>query len=70
MTRAFLEVSDSIEKLDRLAVQVAARRNAIFREIDQHRSSLAQALREKIGTIEDLGFEIVSQKNCNFKKSH
>jgi hypothetical protein len=52
-TRAFLEESDFVAHIDRQIVNAENRRNAIYREIDRHRTSIGFAWREKIRNIEE-----------------
>lgn len=53
---------DHIERIDRLATIVEGRRNAIFREIDRHRMTFAQALRGKVRAIENVEFEAIEPR--------
>ena len=50
---------DQIERIDRMTMTAKVRRNAVLREIDRHRASLAQALRRASKEIEDAQFEVV-----------
>ena len=52
---------DKVERIDRMIMSLEARRNAILREIDRHRASVAQALREAVN-VEDAQFEEVRAK--------
>ena len=45
-----------MERIDRLLTIAEVRRNAVFREIDRHRSSLARPLRDSIEKIDDAAF--------------
>jgi hypothetical protein len=56
MSKAFVENLDPIERIDRLIMSAENRRNAALREIERHRRSFAQALRD---AVEDADFEIV-----------
>jgi hypothetical protein len=47
--------------LDRMIMSLEARRNAVLREVDRHRASVAQALRQAIN-VEDAQFEEVRAK--------
>jgi hypothetical protein len=46
---------DEIERIDRMIMNAEARRNAVLREIDRHRASVAQPLR-RATDIEDVQF--------------
>ena len=52
---------DVIERIDRMIMHAEARRNAVLREIDRHRASVAQALRQATD-IEDVQFEELGAK--------
>jgi hypothetical protein len=52
---------DEIERIDRMIMNAEARRNAVLREIDGHRASVAQALR-RATDIEDVQFEELRTK--------
>jgi hypothetical protein len=56
---ALVRYLDEIERIDRLTAIAEGRRNAVFREIDRHRATLAQALRGKVHEIEDAEFETI-----------
>jgi dephospho-CoA kinase len=47
---------DVFERLDRLIAQAEARRNAVLREIDRRRETVARRLREVAQMIEDAEF--------------
>jgi hypothetical protein len=53
---------DDIERIDRMTMNLEARRNSALREIDRHRASVAQALRRAVNDIEDVQFEEVGAK--------
>ena len=53
---------EQIERIDRMIMSAEARRNAILREVDRHRASVAQALRQAADNIEDTQFEEVGAK--------
>jgi hypothetical protein len=59
---AFMEKFDDIERIDRLITIAERRRNALFREIDRHRTTFGPALRNKITEIDDAEFEVVERK--------
>lgn len=46
----------AFERSDRMLMQSEARRNAVLREVDRHRETLARRLRETAATIEDAEF--------------
>jgi hypothetical protein len=52
---------DKIERMDRMIMSAEARRNAVLREVDRHRASVAQALRRAVD-VEDAQFEDVGVK--------
>jgi hypothetical protein len=51
---------DQFERVDRMIMNAEARRNAALREVDRHRSSLAQALRRASDDIVEAHYEEVS----------
>ena len=51
-----------LEQIERLIMSAEARRNAVVREVDRHRASVAQALRQAADNIEDAQFEQVGAK--------
>src|SRR5262249_11925269 len=53
---------DDIERIDRMTMNLEARRNAVLREVDRHRASVAQALRRAVNNIEDAQFEEIGAK--------
>jgi hypothetical protein len=52
---------DAVERIDRMIMSAEARRNAVLREVDRHRASVAQALR-RAANVEDAQFEEVGAK--------
>jgi hypothetical protein len=52
---------DKVERIDRMIMSAEARRNAVLREVDRHRASVAQALRQA-ANVEDAQFEEVGAK--------
>jgi hypothetical protein len=50
---------DDIERIDRVIASAEARRNAVLREVDRHRSGLAQTLRSAMEEPEDAEFEVI-----------
>ena len=59
MARILAIKLEQIERIDRLIMSAKARRNAVLREVDLHRASVAQALRQPAHNIEDAQFEQV-----------
>jgi hypothetical protein len=53
MPRAFREIIDNIERIDRLTAIAETRRNAALREIDRRHEVLGEALRRSVREIED-----------------
>lgn len=47
---------DAIERIDRMIMSAEARRNAVLREMDRHRSALADALRRATENVRDAEF--------------
>ncbi len=58
------EELDSIERIERLTAVAEARRNAILREIDRHRATLADALRRTVQNIEDTQNQFLDTKSA------
>ena len=50
---------DHVERINKLAMAAEARRNAALREIDRHRATFAQNLRQSIQKTVDAEFEVV-----------
>lgn len=48
---------DQVERIDRMIMGAEGRRNAILREVDRHRTSVAQALRQAANNVENTQFE-------------
>jgi hypothetical protein len=60
---------DEIERIDRLIMSAEARRNAVLREVDRHRASVAHVLRQAADYIEDAQFEELGAKqNRGFER--
>jgi hypothetical protein len=53
---------DQFDRLDRMIMNAEGRRNAALREVDRHRSSLAQALRQASDDVIEAEFEDVSPR--------
>jgi hypothetical protein len=51
---------DDVERIDRMLASAEVRRNAVLREIDRHRSAVAERLRTAAEQIEDADFSEVS----------
>lgn len=69
MARVFLARFDTIDRIDRSIMTTEARRNAVLREIDRHRTTLAQTLRHTLQEAEEAEFEVVEPKNAVSKDS-
>ena len=48
---------DSFERIDRMVTHAEARRNAALRELERHRATLAQALRQASNSVVEAEFE-------------
>jgi Tfp pilus assembly pilus retraction ATPase PilT len=51
--RGFEARIDTFEQIDRMAMAAEARRNSALRELERHRASLAQALRQALRQASD-----------------
>jgi hypothetical protein len=60
LATAFLDVIDILERIDRLIATAEARRNAVLREMERRRASLAAASREAVRQFESAETEIHS----------
>ncbi len=60
---------DQVDRIDRMLMSAEARRNSVLREIDRHRASVAQALRQAVKDIEDAQFEEVEAKKIADQKA-
>jgi hypothetical protein len=56
----FFVMINDIERIDRMIMNAEARRNAALREVDRHRSSVAQALRRASEEVVEAEFEDVA----------
>jgi hypothetical protein len=56
----FFVMIDDIERADRMIMNAEARRNAALREVDRHRSSVAQSLRRVSEEAVEAEFEDVA----------
>jgi hypothetical protein len=54
---------DVVERIDRMVMSAEARRNMALREIERHRSCVAEALRRVTDAVVDAEFEAVPQDN-------
>ena len=52
---------DVVERIDRMAMNAETRRNAALREIERHRSGIAEALRRRTDDVVDGEFEAVAR---------
>jgi hypothetical protein len=59
LARALASRLDHVERIDRMIVSAEARRNAVLREIEHHRTTLGQELRRLVPEAEDAEFEVV-----------
>src|SRR5206468_9912659 len=53
---------DSIERIERLTALAEARRMAAFREIERHRATRANELRQLVQQVEDAEYEVIEQQ--------
>ena len=60
VAQALLADIDSFERIDRMVMNVEARRNAALREMERHRTTLAQALRQASDDVVEADFEDVA----------
>ena len=67
MARAFVEEFENIERIDRSITIAEGRRNVAFREIDRHRTTFADVLREKIRDVEEAEFKVIESKTVTSK---
>lgn len=58
---------DQVERIDRMIMNAEARRNAVLREVDRHRASVAQALR-RAANVEDGQFTEITPKQIMNQK--
>lgn len=59
MAQALTIKVDHFERIDRMILNKQLRRDAILREIDRHRTTLSQKLRDAATQIEDAEFEVI-----------
>lgn len=67
--RVFTRYFAEIERIDQMITDFERRRNAVFREIDRHRSAFAQSLRSEIHQIEDAEFETIETDQATPKST-
>lgn len=60
MAQALTKKIDDFERIDRMILNKQLRRDAILREIDRHRTTLGQKLRDAVEQIQDGEFEVVA----------
>ena len=60
LARALSANIDSVERIDRMIMNAEARRNAALREMEQHRATLALALRRASDDVVEADFEDVA----------
>jgi hypothetical protein len=53
LARAFADRLEQVERIDRMIMSAEARRNAVLREIERHRSTLGEELRRVVKDAED-----------------
>jgi hypothetical protein len=54
---AFFDKISDFEQIDRMVMNAEARRNAALRELERHRATLAQALRQAGDDVIEADFE-------------
>jgi hypothetical protein len=65
--RGFEARIEIFERIDRMAMAAEARRNAALRELERHRASLAQALRQASDDIIEAEYQDVKQTQSGRK---
>ena len=60
MAQTLSVVIDQVERFDRMIMSAEVRRNAALREIDRHRSVLAENLRRTTSDVEEAEFEVIA----------
>jgi hypothetical protein len=63
MNSAFVRELPRIESIDRLVTVAENRRNAVLREIERHRATFAQLLRDTVQDVQDAEFETIEPKS-------
>ncbi len=59
LAQALSIIIDTFERIDHMIMKNEACRNAILREIDRHRATLGQRLRQVVQRVEDAEFKVV-----------
>jgi hypothetical protein len=59
--RGFEARIDTFEQIDRMAMAAEARRNSALRELERHRASLAQALRQASDDVIEAEYQDTKQ---------
>jgi hypothetical protein len=67
IARAFVEGFENFERIDHVLRTAEDRRNALLREIDRHRSTLASKLRSSMQEIEEAEFETIEPEETESK---
>jgi hypothetical protein len=62
MAATLQENIDCIDRIERLTALAEARRIAAFREIDRHRATLANELRQCVQQVEDAEFKVIKEQ--------
>ena len=62
MAQALSLKLDDIERIDRMIATAEGRRNAILREVDRHRSTWGQNLRQAVQQIEGAEIKVIETK--------
>jgi hypothetical protein len=63
MAHTLTENLDHLERIDRMIAMAEGRRDAMLREIERHRATLANTLRRTVEQIEDGEYQVVDQKS-------
>jgi hypothetical protein len=59
LAKALTANLDAVERIESLIALAEGRRDAVLREIDRHRATLAHALRRRVEQIEDADFKVI-----------
>jgi len=68
--RGFEARIEIFERIDRMAMAAEARRNAALRELERHRASLAQALRQASDDIIEAEYQTLSKLSLGGRTLH
>jgi hypothetical protein len=63
MAHTLTENLDHLERIDRMIAMAEGRRDAMLREIERHRATLANTLRRTVEQIEEGEYQVVDQKS-------